>query len=1268
MLRMMRQTTGQIMAELPPMSATTGRRLFRAAQRRRRFFRTCASALAIGFAAIAAASGSSHFSHDGSDKKNVPPQTTSGLEIVEHGGYPELRVDGAPFFIHSASFSYYRVPRDQWEALLRVYRSDGINTIDLYIPWNWHEPREGEFDFDGHTNPRRDLRSLLAIIAQDGFKLIVRPGPEILNEWRHGGYPAWLLDRPEYKMNPADRVEGRYPPLDALNVRDAEAAAQGWLENYTHMTQARQWLTNVAKELAPFSPNHAPPSPPAEQAVAPPKVANGPILFVQLGDDFAIGRTNRVGPNFWRYVEILRGAVEAGGVNVPVFINPTDMRVSAAGSTQERPVGVMGQWYLRPRETAAGAPPGTTERALTASDADELEFFTEELKTQPHFPPVMIEYQAGWYTPADDDRPLQNPLENTLLSLRLLLANGIHGLNYLPLQDTYSPAGYSVPWANRSYRWDAALGPDGEPQPRLNPTMRLSSLLHRWGPQLAASHKRADFGIIYSLGAYPQEKLSRADILQVSNSVMRVERLATLATLSTELLDPAYQPVDQLLRDPMLLLPVFDPDKPQFQLSEQAQRTIVAYVRRGGTLVVFPSRPTGAILEELWKSAPDMESLAADKGIRARWKFGAGEVIESTKDFFSWVALDRSLAENRGQRESEYAMGVLHEFITAAGLRPAVIITKNATGAGHLIVNEIVTNEGTGELGERKGGHGFLSVTNLSADSAANAFLEILPPAVSARGNHEDYIAIQVNVPSRESLLLPLNLPLCFADPANVPCGDTVKSANAEFIDARRQGKLLEMQFFAPTRSVVRLRLERKPVHVSLDDNYLETAWLSDENELVVPLMRGAAPRYLRNLKIELNYKPQVPEAEKVGKASLAGVDFYVWNAMRFPTSHGAFLRTYPPLIVLDPNRPTSIMFTAVNRSPDMSSDIGVTVEGPLHGVESYRLPPETSEVEAIKLKPFGKEAMAIPPAPDGFLHGTIQIHSKNDHRSVPILFLPLRPDGVVHYRYDFDRDGADEWVLENAGLRLILSPESGGQIVALVDKHSGANLSTSVGLFRDSFSYTESSEDSNDRRAHGRYGLFNRSYTAEWQSEQTNPAVKLQYDAPDIFPGGAHIEKTIQLESATTIRVDYSVGLNVGKSDSSVPPKGAPQSFIAVNSFPTVGQPDHSTLFCWQASRPSADSTGSGQPAKDEKENFHCEDFLPGGKMIELPSEATWVAVRTTGLPGTALEWACDKVCPQMRIEPQNFSALFRLQFPPLIPGANAAQYTIRIRALGPP
>src|SRR5215470_4446986 len=591
-----------------------------------------------------------------------------GTAIVAHGGYPELRLDGRPFFIHSAAFFYYRLPADLWETMLNRCRALGINTLDIYIPWNWHELKEGEFDFDGHTSSRRDLRRLLGLATEKGVKLIARPGPEILNEWLHGGYPSWLLQRPEFKMDPEDWAEGRYPPLDNLNAHDAEAAAKGWLENTMHMEQARTWMTAVAKELAPYS-SGAMVRAKSENREGPPRDVSGPLLFVQLGDDLAIGRTNRVGQDFWRYVEELRGMLRAGGVDVPVFINPTDMRVSASGSAQRPAIGVMGQWYMRPGDPSVR---GADAQSLTSRDVGEIEFFSEELKTQPYFPPVMMEYQAGWYTPADDDRPRPSLPENTLLSSRLLIGNGLHGINYFPLQDTFTPAGYSVPWANRSYRWDAALSPDGEFEARSRPVRRNAALLENWGPLLAASHKRPDFGIIYPLGAYPQDLLTSRDILNVSGTVMRVERVATLAMLSTELLDPEYQPVDQLLRNAVLLLPSLDAEKPELQLSETAQQKIVDYVRRGGDLIIPPSRPAGAIIGELWKDAPSTAAPSSESSIRARWKFGSGEVLEPAEDLYSWVSLDKSFAENRAGETFSRARRVLNDLLRATSVEPAI--------------------------------------------------------------------------------------------------------------------------------------------------------------------------------------------------------------------------------------------------------------------------------------------------------------------------------------------------------------------------------------------------------------------------------------------------------------------------------------------------------------------------------------------------------------------------------------------------------------------
>jgi hypothetical protein len=746
------------------------------------------------------------------------PGTPRGVEIVQQGAYPELRVDGVPFFLHSAAFFYYRIPRDLWDVLLDRHRELGLNTIDLYIPWNWHEPLEGQLDFDGHSNPRRDLRGLLKLIAEKGFKLVARPGPMILNEWRHGGYPEWLLKRPEYRMDAVDRLEGRYPPLATLNARDAEAAAAGWLENPTHLEYARKWLGAVARELAAYSANRTVRVKVREAKKEAPeeKEISGPLLFVQLDDDMAIGRTNYAGPKFWRYMDELRRMLEAGGLEVPVYINPTDMRVSAAGAGLEQPIGVMGQWYLSPAARPAASPSAApSETRLSPHDVSTLEFFVETLNTQPAFPPILIEYQAGWYTPGDDARPLESPPANTLLSSRLLFAHGLHGLNYFPAQDTFSPAGYETPWANRYYRWDAALDLNGNRQPRARAVLRNARILENWGEFLAASHKRADFGIVYPLGAYPQLPLTGEDILHISHSVMRLERLAHLAGLASELLDPHYQPVEQILRHALVLLPVFDPAQEKFRLSEKAQRVLVEYVRRGGTLVYFPARPAGQILEELWKSSSERPRATGDT---REWVFGQGRVIEWSKDFYSWIALDESFAQNRAQFESAWATQTLRDFLVWVGLRPAVKRAGAASASGRVIVTQLVSNTGTGALGARTAGRGLLSLTNTSDDEPADETFAVLSPRAGARGREEDYVSLAVSVPPRESLLLPLHYPLCSATAVEKACSDEVVAAGAELLWAERDAKTIELTFYTPARAAILLSLESQPRRVELEE------------------------------------------------------------------------------------------------------------------------------------------------------------------------------------------------------------------------------------------------------------------------------------------------------------------------------------------------------------------------------------------------------------------------------------------------------------------
>lgn len=1186
------------------------------------------------------------------------PQGKHGVEIVQVGGYPELQVDGKPFFVHSAAFFYYRIPRDLWEESLARYRELGVNTIDIYIPWNWHEPEENKLDFDGHTNARRDLRALLKLIAADGFRLIARPGPQILNEWRNGGYPVWLLERPEYKMGLADRLEGCYPSLAGLNARDAEGGAQSWLDNPTHLEYAKKWLGAVAHELAPYTAARTlevatPPGPDGEA-----KEIGGPLLFVQLEDSMAVGRMNYVGPAFWKYMALLRSMLEEGGLNVPVFINPPDMRVSAAGFALDRPIAAMGQWFMQPRIAAE------TQNRFADEDASTIEFLTEELKTQPGFPPMLIEYQAGWHAPGDDDRPTESPADNTLLSSRLLLGNGIRGFSYFPLQDTVAPPGYSAPWANRSYRWDAALSPDAENQARAQAVRRNADVVRQWGPFLAAAHKRPDFGILYPLSAFPQAELAGEDIQRVSDSVLRLERLGQLAHLSSEALDPQYQPVEQLLRDPLLVLPVFDPREERFHLSLRAQQTLVAYVKRGGILAAFPERPLGAAFDEIWNGVEAAEELPG-AGKAREWKFGDGRVLLIERNFLEWVNLHQTFSENRAREESAAALATLRGLLRVSGLRSVLTFPEGYDGTEELVIHELVADENTGLLGMRTGGPGLLSVANLSQEMAVEKQVRVLAPGASARGSGDDYLPLRLELSPRQALLLPLNSLLCSPVGRDEGCEDSVVSAGAEFLGAQRDNRTLQLFFYTPGRAEVQLRLESIPGSVDVEDIRAEGRWDTRQKTFTVTLPRGASPRFLRELKLRLPYVPHVLEKAAKKRPSFQDLEIKIANRVRLPLGEDSSLRSYPPLIPLAADRHAEVLLQAANADPDHEHGLDISIEGALRGSGVFRVPAGQPGVTRIRLKPPGEAtAQSANLAPDekGLLHATMEVREGRDRRTIPLIFLPSPGDSTEKYRFDFDRDGADEWVLENSSFRLIVSPESGGRALALVDKDTDLNLTTTVGAFGDAFAYPLNPTEIPQPCPRSPYGLFNRPYKAKWEGDANVPVLRLSYDAPDVFPSGAHIEKTIRFDGNDALQADYRVSLNAASppqegNAAAVPPE---QAFIAMNSFPALARGDRKTRFCWNA--PSGSSGPAGAVgAEVPPTQLECRDFVPEGSVLSVPGSAARLEIQTSGRPTLALEWKQGK----MTIEPKNFSALLRLQFPPLASGVAAASYSLRLNIL---
>ena len=121
----------------------------------------------------------------------------------------DFLIDEKPVKLISGALHYFRIVPEYWQDRLEKLKNMGCNCVETYIPWNYHEPEKGKFDFTG----RRDIARFVHLAQDLGLYVILRPTPYICAEWEFGGLPAWLL------ADDSMRVRSTYQPyLDAVDA------------------------------------------------------------------------------------------------------------------------------------------------------------------------------------------------------------------------------------------------------------------------------------------------------------------------------------------------------------------------------------------------------------------------------------------------------------------------------------------------------------------------------------------------------------------------------------------------------------------------------------------------------------------------------------------------------------------------------------------------------------------------------------------------------------------------------------------------------------------------------------------------------------------------------------------------------------------------------------------------------------------------------------------------------------------------------------------
>lgn len=155
----------------------------------------------------------------------MPHDTAPASSAARTVGYNArtFTVDGKPDIFLCACIHYFRVPHQLWADRIARARRGGMNTIETYVAWNFHEPEPGVYLWEGD----KDFDAFLTECERQGMYVIVRPGPYICAEWDYGGFPAWLQTVPGIAFRTMNQ-----PYLEAMDR---------WFDQLTPIIARHQW-------------------------------------------------------------------------------------------------------------------------------------------------------------------------------------------------------------------------------------------------------------------------------------------------------------------------------------------------------------------------------------------------------------------------------------------------------------------------------------------------------------------------------------------------------------------------------------------------------------------------------------------------------------------------------------------------------------------------------------------------------------------------------------------------------------------------------------------------------------------------------------------------------------------------------------------------------------------------------------------------------------------------------------------------------------------
>ncbi len=521
------------------------------------------------------------------------------LEMKNHAFW----YNHAPHFFYGGEIHYFRLPPEKWATHLDQLRDLGLTTVSTYVPWLWHEPHAGQFDFRGETHPQRNLLKFLSLAQTRGLHVFLRVGPYVMAELRQEGLPEWLFTQ--------------YPDIIAKDPQGDVHPAR--IISYLHPTYLKlveRWYSNLASAVSSYFCTN-----------------QGPIFLTQLDNEVgmlhwvtALGDSSfhiqeayqtflsqRNQPRsywtyslFWReyraqYLQHLADLAHSLTFPSPYVINVHGFRdFSIYSRGVDYPVGLSQLAFAKVLPTSllgGDFYPGH----VTYDNFHDIALavlFTRAVNS-PDTAAFSPEFQSGRF----QDRPHIEPSDLDLAA-RVAIAYGLNGLNWYMLSSGENPENIGV--FGQAHDWQAPLALDGSPRPQAESIRHLGQLLKDFAPSLVQSEPLPDITVGFYSPYYMTEN-SVSDTGEKPPSMVDTivrEREALHFDGTYRCLVAAGVNLDALWLD--------DPDSDALDIDSHpwlwvattrfmdanTQKRLASYALAGGTLIIGPYVPDQDLLGE----------------------------------------------------------------------------------------------------------------------------------------------------------------------------------------------------------------------------------------------------------------------------------------------------------------------------------------------------------------------------------------------------------------------------------------------------------------------------------------------------------------------------------------------------------------------------------------------------------------------------------------------------------------------------------------------